>query len=69
MQRGTVEFFKPDLGYGFIRPDDGGPDVFVHAKTLDRVGVVALLKNQQVEFEVVQGRNGKLQADNLKVAE
>jgi CspA family cold shock protein len=67
MQRGTVEFFKAELGYGFLRPDDGGKDVFVHLKAVDRAGLFALLKGQRVEFEVVTGRNGKAEADKLKV--
>jgi cold shock protein len=44
MQRGTVEFFKSELGYGFLRPDDGGKDVFVHMKAVDRAGLFALLE-------------------------
>jgi CspA family cold shock protein len=67
MQRGTVEFFKADLNYGFIKPDDGGRDIFVHSRAVDRAGLFALLKGQKVEFEVVAGRNGKLEADKLKV--
>jgi CspA family cold shock protein len=69
MQRGTVEFFDPDRGYGFIKPDDGGKDVFVHTRAVDRGGLFALLKGQRVEFEVVTGRNGKAEADKLKVVE
>jgi CspA family cold shock protein len=67
MQRGTVEFFNPDLNYGFIKPDDGGRDIFVHVKAVDRAGLFALLKGQRVEFEVVTGRNGKTEADKLRL--
>jgi CspA family cold shock protein len=67
MQRGTVQFFDPDLGYGFIRPDDGGNDVFVHSKAVDRAGLFGLLKGQKVEFEAVLGRKGKIEASNLRV--
>jgi CspA family cold shock protein len=64
--QGIVEFFDPDRGYGFIKPDDGGKDVFVHLKAVDRAGLFALLKGQRVEFDVVS-RNGKTEADKIKV--
>jgi CspA family cold shock protein len=63
--QGTVQFFNPDAGYGFIKRDDGGKDVFVHMKAVDRAGLFALLKGQKVEFEVVS-RKGKTEADKLR---
>jgi CspA family cold shock protein len=64
---GIVEFFDPDRGYGFIKRDDGGNDVFLHSKAVDRAGLFALLKGQKVEFEAVLGRKGKIEASNLQV--
>ena len=58
MPTGTVKFYDTSRSYGFIKPDDGGPDMFVHVFELERAGIVVLVKNQRVEFERVPHRNG-----------
>ena len=62
---GTVKFYNAQKGYGFISPDAGGPDVFVHATALEQAGIYSLNEGQKVEFEVVSDR-GKTKASNLK---
>lgn len=66
MPSGTVKFFNPDKGYGFIAPDDGGPDSFVHISAVERSGMSSLDKDQRVNFEVETDRRGKLSAVNLQ---
>lgn len=63
---GTVKFFNPTKGFGFITPQDGAKDVFVHISALERAGLSTLVENQRVSFEVQKGNNGKLSAINLK---
>ena len=63
---GTVKWFNPTKGYGFIAPAGGGPDVFVHISAVERAGLSTLNENQQIEFEIVSDR-GKQSAGNLKV--
>jgi len=63
---GTVKFFNPTKGFGFITPQDGAKDVFVHISELDRAGLSTLVENQRVSFEVQKGNNGKFSAVNLK---
>jgi CspA family cold shock protein len=67
MQKGTVKWFNPTKGYGFIRPQGGDKDVFVHISAVERAGLSSLNEGQQVEFELVTNR-GKTSAENLKVA-
>ena len=64
-QTGTVKFFNADKGYGFIAPDAGGNDAFVHISAVERAGMVTLNQNQRVGYELEQGRNGKISAVNL----
>ena len=59
MATGTVKWFNADKGYGFIAPDNGGEDVFVHVTAVQRAGLDDLNENQKVTFEVETGRNGK----------
>jgi cold shock protein len=69
MQKGTVKWFNPTKGYGFIRPASGGDkDVFVHISAVERAGLSTLNEGQTVEYELVTGRNGKTSAENLKVS-
>jgi cold shock protein len=66
MASGTVKWFNPTKGYGFIAPSGGGQDVFVHISAVERAGLSTLNENQQVEYEIVSDR-GKQSAGNLKV--
>jgi CspA family cold shock protein len=65
MATGTVKWFNPSKGYGFIAPQDGGKDVFVHISAVERAGLSSLNEGQVVEYEVVSNR-GKQAAENLK---
>lgn len=58
-QRGTVKFFNTEKGYGFIKPDDGGRDVFVHISAVQRSGLGALAEGQRVSFDVEPDKKGK----------
>jgi CspA family cold shock protein len=66
MPTGTVKWFNPTKGYGFIQPAEGGKDVFVHISAVERAGLSSLNEGQRVEFELVTNR-GKTSAENLKV--
>ncbi|MCH7543904.1 MAG: cold-shock protein [Proteobacteria bacterium] len=65
MATGTVKWFNPVKGYGFIEPNDGSQDAFVHISTVERAGLNGLREGQKVEYELVPGRNGKSSAENL----
>ncbi len=67
MITGTVKWFNHTKGYGFIQPDNGGADAFVHISAVERSGIADLVEGQKVEYELVTGRNGKEAADNLKL--
>jgi cold shock protein len=64
---GAVKWFDADKGYGFISPDDGGKDVFIHITALQRSGLQSLDEGQKVTFEVSPGRDGRMAADRIKV--
>jgi CspA family cold shock protein len=66
---GTVKFFNADKGYGFIQPDDGSDDSFVHITAVQAAGMQTLDKDQRLNFEVETGRNGKASAVNLSAAD
>jgi CspA family cold shock protein len=66
MAIGNVKWFNPTKGYGFIQPQGGGKDVFVHISAVERAGLTTLNEGQQVEFEIVSNR-GKSSAENIKV--
>ena len=68
MPIGTVKFFNPDKGFGFIAPDGGGNDAFVHISAVERAGMHTLDKDQRVSYDIEQGRNGKASAVNLSAA-
>ena len=65
MSTGIVKWFSDEKGYGFIKPDDGGPDLFAHFSQITGSGFKTLKQDQRVEFEVTQGQKGK-QASNIK---
>jgi cold shock protein len=69
MTTGTVKFFNETKGYGFIAPDGGGNDAFVHISSVERSGMRTLRENQRVSYDLQEDRRGKMAAVNLKSAE
>uniref|UniRef100_A0A9E7ZQ78 Cold-shock protein n=1 Tax=Bosea sp. NBC_00436 TaxID=2969620 RepID=A0A9E7ZQ78_9HYPH len=68
MATGTVKWFNATKGFGFIQPDDGGQDAFVHISAVERAGLRELREGQKISYELVQDkRSGKTSADNLRV--
>ena len=65
MATGKVKWFNPTKGFGFIEPDDGGKDAFVHISAVERAGMDGLREGQKVEYELVPGQNGRSSAENL----
>ncbi len=68
MPTGTVKFFNTTKGYGFIAPDEGGKDVFVHVSAVEKAGLTGLADNQKVSYDIETGRDGRQHAVNLSVA-
>ena len=69
MTSGTVKFYNDTKGFGFIQPEDGGKDVFVHATALERAGIRGLVEGQKVSFDTAEDRrSGKVAVGNLQVA-
>ncbi|GLV30309.1 cold-shock protein [Sphingobium sp. TomTYG75] len=68
MITGTVKFFNADKGYGFIAPEDGSSDAFVHISAVEQAGMRTLEKDQRVTYDLEQDRRGKTSAVNLQVA-
>ena len=67
MANGTVKWFNTDKGFGFIQPEDGGQDAFVHISAVERAGLRTLKEGQKISYELVQDkRSGKTSADNLQ---
>lgn len=69
MPVGTVKFFNESKGFGFIQPEDGGPDSFVHISDLERSGMSTLREGQRVSYDVEDDQRGKMKATNLRAAE
>ena len=69
MSKGTVKWFNPAKGFGFIEPEDGSKDVFVHISAVERAGLTSLSEGQKVSYELQPGQNGKSSAENLSVVE
>ena len=67
MPTGTVKWFNTTKGYGFIEPDEGGKDVFVHISAVQRSGLEGLNENQKVEYEMQESRDGRMAASDIKV--
>ncbi|MFB6420973.1 MULTISPECIES: cold-shock protein [Bradyrhizobium] len=67
MATGSVRWFNPTKGYGYIAPDDGGRDVFVHISAVQRAGLVLLPQGDKISYEPKIGRSGKISAENLRL--
>ena len=67
MATGTVKWFNPTKGFGFIEPSDGSKDVFVHISAVERAGLNSLNEGQKVSYEIQAGQNGKSSAENLSI--
>jgi CspA family cold shock protein len=68
MPSGTVKWFNATKGYGFIQPDDGSKDIFVHVSAVERAGLRSLMEGQKITFNIEQGREGKSSAVDLQTA-
>jgi CspA family cold shock protein len=68
MAKGTVKWFNATKGYGFIQPDDGSKDVFLHISDVQRAGIQELREGDKLEYDLVQGQQGKTSAGNLRQA-
>lgn len=66
MSQGTVKWFNNQKGYGFVQPDEGGADVFVHISAVQKAGMQTLREGQKISYETEKGRNGKVAAINLR---
>ncbi|MBQ1202389.1 MAG: cold-shock protein [Loktanella sp.] len=69
MPSGTVKWFNTTKGFGFIAPDDGGSDIFVHISAVEQSGLTGLADNQKVTFDLIDGRDGRKMAGNLVKAD
>lgn len=65
MPSGTVKWFNSTKGFGFIAPDEGGSDVFVHISAVEQAGMTGLADNQKIDYELIEGRDGRKMAGNL----
>jgi len=69
MPTGTVKWFNPTKGFGFIAPEDGSEDAFVHISAVERAGLGSLAEGQKVTFDLEPGRNGRMAASNIQLAD
>lgn len=69
MAIGTVKWFNPSKGFGFIEPEDGSKDAFVHISAVERAGIGSLHEGQKVSYDLQPGQNGKSSAENLSLVE
>ena len=69
MATGTVKWFNPVKGFGFIAPDDEGKDVFIHISALERGGISGLAEGQKIEYELGVGRDGRTSAENVRLVD
>ena len=69
MATGTVKWYNPTKGFGFIQPEGGSKDVFIHASALERAGLSSLDDGQKIEFDIEAGRDGRESATNLRLAD
>ncbi len=69
MATGTVKWFNPAKGFGFIEPEDGSNDAFVHISAVERAGLGTLNEGQKVSYELQAGQNGKASAEDLKIVD
>ncbi len=67
MSTGTVKWFNSTKGYGFITPDEGGQDVFLHISAVERAGLASVAEGQKLSYDLQRGRSGKNEATNIKV--
>lgn len=67
MPTGTVKWFNSTKGFGFIEPEDGGNDIFVHVSQVEKSGLTGLVESQKVDFEIIEGPDGRTMAGDLKV--
>jgi len=67
MPNGTVKWFNTKKGFGFIEPEDGGKDVFVHISAVERSGLTGLADDQKISYELIEGRDGRQMAGELKL--
>ena len=69
MAKGTVKWFNPTKGFGFVQPDNGGKDVFVHISAVEQAGLGTLADGQKITYDVESGRDGRESAGNLALAD
>lgn len=69
MPNGTVKWFNTTKGYGFIEPEDGGADIFVHISAVEQSGMTGLADDQKITFDLIEGRDGRKMAGNLSAVE
>ncbi len=69
MAIGTVKWFNPGKGFGFVAPEDGGKDVFIHISALEKAGIGGLAEGQKIEYQLAPGRDGRTSAENVRLAD